>query len=97
MEPGFIRASLRSILILSSHPRLALPKVLFPVGVPVRIFKHSYLHAFWLHVHYYVLPVISLESEIYMFHLLKLLLLLSSMGLFFLFLIKGVMSQISAF
>ena len=31
--------SLRSILILSSHLRLGLPKSLFPEGVPVKILK----------------------------------------------------------
>ena len=34
-----IPISLRSILILSSHLRLALPKGIFPVGVPVKILK----------------------------------------------------------
>ena len=33
---------LRSILILSSHLRLGLPKVLFPVGVPVKIFLETF-------------------------------------------------------
>ena len=32
-----IRISLRSILILSSHLRLGLPKGMFPVDVPVKI------------------------------------------------------------
>jgi hypothetical protein len=34
-----IPISLRSILILSSYLGLGLPKVLFPAGVPVKIFK----------------------------------------------------------
>ena len=34
-----IPISLRSILILSSHQRLGLPKGLFPVGLPVKIVK----------------------------------------------------------
>ena len=41
--------SLRSIIILSSHLCLDLPKNVFPVILPVRIWKHSYLLPFWLH------------------------------------------------
>ena len=37
--PSLIPISSRSILILSSHLRLALPKGLFPVGLPVKSFK----------------------------------------------------------
>ena len=34
-----MHVSLRSILILSSHLRLGLPEVLFPVGLPFQILK----------------------------------------------------------
>ena len=37
--PALIPISSRSIPILSSHLRLGLPKGLFPVGLPVKIFK----------------------------------------------------------
>ena len=37
--PALIPISSRSILILSSHLRLGLPKGLFPVGLPVKILK----------------------------------------------------------
>ena len=37
--PALIHISSRSILILSSHLRLSLPKGLFPVGFPVKILK----------------------------------------------------------
>ena len=37
--PSLIPISSRSILILSSHLRLGLPKGLFPVGLPVKILK----------------------------------------------------------
>ena len=41
--------SSRSILILSSHLRLGLPKGLFPEGLPVKILKALYPPPFWLH------------------------------------------------
>ena len=37
--PALIPISSRSILILSSHLRIGLPKGLFPVGLPVKILK----------------------------------------------------------
>ena len=37
--PALIPIYSRSILILSSHLRLGLPKGLFPVGLPVKILK----------------------------------------------------------
>jgi hypothetical protein len=61
--------SSRSILILSSHLRLGLPKGILPVGLPVKIFKHSYLPPFWLHVLPYfnllVLITLTILSEWY--------------------------------
>ena len=44
---------LRSILILFSHLRLGLPNGLFPVSLPAKLWKHSYLPPFWL----YALPI----------------------------------------
>ena len=38
-SPAFIPISSRSILTLSSHLHLGLPKGLFPVGLPVKILK----------------------------------------------------------
>ena len=40
---------------LSLHLCLDLPKGLFPVGLPVKILKHSYFPPFWLHA----LPISS--------------------------------------
>ena len=46
--PRMIPIPLRSIVILSSHLRLGLPKSLFPAGLPITIFKTpSYILATW--------------------------------------------------
>ena len=42
--PRMMPISLRSILILSSHLRLGLPKGLCPVGVPVKTFYSDYMN-----------------------------------------------------
>ena len=45
-QSTLIPISSRSILILSSHLLLGLPKCPFPVGLPVKIWKYSYLPPF---------------------------------------------------
>ena len=42
-SPSLIPISSMSILILSSHLRLGLPKGLFPVGLPVNIYGLSWI------------------------------------------------------
>ena len=44
-----IPISSRSILVLSFHLPLGLPKGLFPVGLPIKFWKPSYLPPCWLH------------------------------------------------
>jgi hypothetical protein len=61
--------SLRSILILSSHLSLGLPKGLFPVGVPVKTLKaflHSSILATWpAHLNFIGLITLSILGERY--------------------------------
>ena len=72
-----IRISLRSILILSSHLYLSLPKCLFSVGWLLKVWKHSYLIPLWLHALTILIFLNTLNKltgvesiSIYIFHLM---------------------------
>ena len=56
---------LRSILIVSSHLRLGLHKGLFPVGLPIRILKESYLLPWRAHVNFLDLITLTILVERY--------------------------------
>ena len=61
-----IPTSLKSILILSSHLRLGLPKGLFPVGLPVKVLKElsSSILATWS-AHFNLLDLFTLTIFIH--------------------------------
>ena len=67
-----IHISLKSILILSSHQRLDLPKGIFPVGVPVKILKEllpsSILATRPAHFNLLYLITLAILSERYKLH-----------------------------
>ena len=54
--------SLWSILIFSFHLQLGLTRDIFPVGLPVKFWKHLYLLPSWLHA----LPILILKFIIIM-------------------------------
>ena len=64
-----IPVSLRSILILSSHLRLGLPKDLLPIGIPVQILKailpSSILAAWTAHLNFLDLITLTILGKRY--------------------------------